>query len=299
MRFAALRCELPPFSEKQGCLVLRIAHTSEVQYNLGAHGCSVGEVLRCLRERVQEFPNPLPVPERLGRIVEPYPLGRSPMPLRRFPSIARLLPVVGEQRRALAELPRIDLLDRARGGGVDAGSSLGELRAVGDFLGQRVLEGVLGLRIERLFVEILGGGRQTCPMNFLIYRGRCLPAVEGPITEYGCVVRQNGAGEVVAQTCPNSRMAIVGNVGLPGAPLQGFTGYGVGPSFVSGFAPVAIGVTTVVAPRAGRRWKGEGLTTPAVRASPLRPHRAEATPDAEGAHWTATSNPDELRSLLG
>jgi hypothetical protein len=39
---------------------------------------------------------------------------------------------------------------------VDAGSSLCELRAVGDFLGQRVLEGVLGLRIERLLVEELG-----------------------------------------------------------------------------------------------------------------------------------------------
>src|SRR5262245_18390209 len=37
-----------------------------------------------------------------------------------------------------------------------AGSSLGELRAVGDFLGQRVLESVLGLWIERLLVEELG-----------------------------------------------------------------------------------------------------------------------------------------------
>jgi len=99
----------------------------------------------------------------------------------------------------------------------------------------------------------IGGGWQTCPMNFLIYHGRCLPAVEGPITEYGCEVRENGAGEVVGQACPGSRMVIVGNVGLPGAPLQGFTGFGVGPSFVRGFAPVAIGVTTVVGPRAGRR----------------------------------------------
>jgi hypothetical protein len=99
----------------------------------------------------------------------------------------------------------------------------------------------------------IGGGWRTCPMNFLIYHGRCLPAMEGPITEYGCEVRQNGAGEVLAQTCPGSRMAIVGNVGLPGAPLQGFTGYGVGPSFVSGVGTVAIGVTTLVGPHAGRR----------------------------------------------
>ena len=67
-----------------------------------------------------------------------------------------MLPVVGEKRRTFAELPRVDLLDRARDRGMDAGSSLRELRAVGDFLGQRVLEGVLGLRIERLLVEELG-----------------------------------------------------------------------------------------------------------------------------------------------
>src|SRR6266542_1911306 len=77
------------------------------------------------------------------------------MPLRRFRSLARVLPVVGEERRTLPELPRIDFLDRARDGGMDAGSALRELRAVCDFLGQRVLEGVLGLRIERLLVEEL------------------------------------------------------------------------------------------------------------------------------------------------
>src|SRR5438132_897789 len=78
------------------------------------------------------------------------------MPLRRFPSVACMLPVVGEERRALAKLPRLPFLDRARDGGMDAGPALRELRAVGDFLGQRVLEGVLDLRIERLLVEELG-----------------------------------------------------------------------------------------------------------------------------------------------
>ena len=62
------------------------------------------------------------------------------MPLRCFPSVAAMLPVVGEKRSTLVELPRVDLLDRTRDRGVDAGSSLGELRAVCNFLGQRCLK---------------------------------------------------------------------------------------------------------------------------------------------------------------
>jgi hypothetical protein len=44
-----------------------------------------------------------------------------------------MLPVISEKRRALAELPRVNFLDRARDGGVDPASSLPKLRAVGDF----------------------------------------------------------------------------------------------------------------------------------------------------------------------
>jgi hypothetical protein len=119
MRVAAPCRELPCFSEKRGCLVLRIAHTSEVQHDLGAHGGSLSEALRRLREGVQELPPAPPVPQRLGRIVEPHPLGRTPMPLCRFPSVTRSLPVVGEQRRTFAELRRVDLLDRTGDRGVD------------------------------------------------------------------------------------------------------------------------------------------------------------------------------------
>src|SRR5262249_44926937 len=88
------------------------------------------------------------------------------MPLRCFPSLARILPVMGEERGTLAELLRIGLLNGACDRGMDASSSLRELRAVGHFPGQRVLEGVLGLRIDRLLIEELGvrqgmkGGRQ-------------------------------------------------------------------------------------------------------------------------------------------
>src|SRR6266542_3671403 len=156
MRVAAPCRELPCFSEKRGCLVLQIAHTSEVHHDLGAHGGSLSEALRRLRERVQKLPHGPPVPERLDRIVEPHPLGGPAMPLRRLPSVARVLPVVGEKRSTLAKSPRLDFLDRTRDPGMDAGSSLCELRAVGDFLGQGVLEGVLGLRIERLQVKELG-----------------------------------------------------------------------------------------------------------------------------------------------
>jgi hypothetical protein len=50
-----------------------------------------------------------------------------------------------------AFLPRVNLVQ-----GIVICSSLRELRAVGNFLGQRVLEGVFGLRIERLLVKELG-----------------------------------------------------------------------------------------------------------------------------------------------
>ena len=127
MRVAAPGCELPSFPEEGGRLVLHITHTSEVSHDLGAHRRSLREALRRLRERVQEFPQAPPVPERLGRIVEPHPLGRAPMPLRRLPSIARMLPVISEESGAFAELPRLDLLDRACDRGMDAGSALREL----------------------------------------------------------------------------------------------------------------------------------------------------------------------------
>jgi hypothetical protein len=93
---------------------------------------------------------------RLRGIVEACPLGRAAMPLRRFPSVARTLPVVGEKRRALTEIPRLALLERTRHRRMDARSSLSELRAIGDLLGEGVFERVLRLWIERLFVEELG-----------------------------------------------------------------------------------------------------------------------------------------------
>jgi hypothetical protein len=82
------------------------------------------------------------------------------MPFRRLRSLASVLPVIGEKSRALVELSRIDLLDRPRDRGMDAGSSLRELRAVGNFLSEWVLERVLGFRVERLQVEELGVGER-------------------------------------------------------------------------------------------------------------------------------------------
>jgi hypothetical protein len=61
-----------------------------------------------------------------------------------------------------------------------------------------------------------GGGWWTCPTGTLIYHGRCLPAAEGPVVEYGCTVRENARGEVIGQSCPSGRVAWVGNVGSQG-----------------------------------------------------------------------------------
>src|SRR5262249_7886336 len=78
------------------------------------------------------------------------------MPLRRFPSIARTLPVIGKERRMLTELSRRELLDRVRDRGVDARFPLRELGAIGNLLRERMFEGVLGLRVESLQVQELG-----------------------------------------------------------------------------------------------------------------------------------------------
>src|SRR5206468_88610 len=132
VRITAASRELPSFPKKQGSLVLGIAQTSEVNHDLSAHRRSLREVLRCLRKRVQELSCALPVSERLGRIVHPDPLGCPTMPLRCFPSVASVLPVIRYNRRILAELPRLELLDRARDRGMGADSSLREPRTVGD-----------------------------------------------------------------------------------------------------------------------------------------------------------------------
>src|SRR5262245_45042119 len=77
------------------------------------------------------------------------------MPIRRLPSLACVLPVVGEECCMLAELRRIELLHRAGNGPMDADSAFRELRTVGDFLSQRMLEDVLRLRVQSLLIEEL------------------------------------------------------------------------------------------------------------------------------------------------
>jgi hypothetical protein len=103
VRITAPRRELLSFSKKRGPLILDVTQASEVIHDLGAHRRSFSERLRCLQERVQKNTHGLPMPQRLLRIVEPHP----PMPLGRFPSLARTLPMVGEECRALAELFRL------------------------------------------------------------------------------------------------------------------------------------------------------------------------------------------------
>jgi hypothetical protein len=83
-------------------------------------------------------------------VVASGPLGGAPVPARRLGGIVGELPVLGEERGALIELVRVEVLDGPGDGGVDASAAGAELGAVGDLLRQRVLEGVLDLRIERL-----------------------------------------------------------------------------------------------------------------------------------------------------
>ena len=119
--------EFTSFLKERGRQVLDIALTSEVHHDIGAHRCSLREVLWGLGKCVEELPHALPVTKRLRRIVESYPLGCLPMPLRSFSSVAHLLPMVGKKRRTLAELPRLALLDGARHCSVRASPSVHEL----------------------------------------------------------------------------------------------------------------------------------------------------------------------------
>ena len=92
----------------------------------------------------------------LGPVARPDPVGRTPAPLGREPRLAGPLPVVGEEAGALVELVPMELLDGARQRRVHARPALAQLRPIGDLLRQRVLEGVLDLRIRRLLVQELG-----------------------------------------------------------------------------------------------------------------------------------------------
>src|SRR5262245_26726931 len=77
------------------------------------------------------------------------------MPFRRLPSLACMLPMVGEECCTVAELRRIELLHRAGNDPMDADSVFRELRTVGNLLSQRMLEDVLRLRVQSLLIEEL------------------------------------------------------------------------------------------------------------------------------------------------
>ena len=61
-----------------------------------------------------------------------------------------------EQRRALVELVGVDVRNRARDSFVGSRAPLRQLRVVGHLLRQRMLERVLGDRIQALRVNQLG-----------------------------------------------------------------------------------------------------------------------------------------------
>ena len=98
--------------------------------------------------------------EAAAKSVLPDPLGRAPVPARGGECLAGLLPVMREQRGALVEMLGVLLLDRARDRGVHLAAALLELAAERHLLRQRMLEGVLGHRVERLLVDELGAAQR-------------------------------------------------------------------------------------------------------------------------------------------
>src|SRR5207245_10457867 len=76
--------------------------------------------------------------------------------------LARGLPMVGEEGgRSLVELGWALLLDELGDRGMGALAALGELGAVGDFLGERMLEGVLDLGEEHLLEDQIASAERA------------------------------------------------------------------------------------------------------------------------------------------
>src|SRR5438034_1045814 len=124
----------------------------------GADGDAVDEVparahvererLLGLRRSRQKLAYPPPVAHHLTPITHGEPVRGALVPAGSHEGLARTLPVMGQECRALREPIGIQGLDGARDCAMSPRTPLGELRVVGDLLRQRVLEGVLDLRIE-------------------------------------------------------------------------------------------------------------------------------------------------------
>ena len=81
------------------------------------------------------------------------------MPSRRLAHGARLVPVLSDLSGALVEVAT-RLRERLGHRGVHLHAPLAQLRALRDLLGERMLEGVLELGIERRLVEELRRGQR-------------------------------------------------------------------------------------------------------------------------------------------
>ena len=92
--------------------------------------------------------------------LRPGETARAPVPAGGDERIASLLPMMRQQRGELVEMGGLLLLDRPRGGRMHLASPLAELAAERHLLRQRMLEGVLGHRIERLLVDELGAAER-------------------------------------------------------------------------------------------------------------------------------------------
>ena len=108
------------------------------------------------RQRAQERTNPPPVVRRRGIVGDARPLRRTAMPARAGERFTGLLAVMRQERGALVEMLGVLLLDGARHRGMHLAAALLELAAERDLLRQRMLERILGDRIDRLLVDELG-----------------------------------------------------------------------------------------------------------------------------------------------
>ena len=101
-----------------------------------------------MRQVTHKGQRPLPVTQRFVAAGEPGPFGCTRMPAGSQEGITGFFPVVRKQGSALVKLRRIAGFHNAGDGGVGLTAAILEQTAQGDFVRQRMAEGIFGDRVE-------------------------------------------------------------------------------------------------------------------------------------------------------
>jgi hypothetical protein len=141
------------FAEDDRGLFLRDAQDPKEAQHLHMRGERQRNRLLRIGHRGEELPHALPVPQCSVPVVRPCPLSCSSVPARGVERLARLFEMMSNQRSTLIQFIGVETLQDAGNRGMQADTSVTELRVIRHLLREWMLEGILGLWIERRFVQ--------------------------------------------------------------------------------------------------------------------------------------------------